>query len=46
MIANKSELLTALKKRAEEVQGDVIALALAYLINELCPDDRTTKHIF
>jgi len=30
----------------EADRGNIMALALAYLINELCPDDRTTKHVF
>jgi len=41
---NKSELLRRLLQEAET--GSNIALASAYLINELCPDDRTTKHVF
>lgn len=42
--SNKAELLEVLYKRS--CNGDWNALALAYLIGELCPDDRTTKHVF
>ena len=42
--SNKKELLDVLYRRS--CGGDWNALALAYLVNELCPDDRTTKHVF
>lgn len=45
MIENKKELLEALKKRYR-VSGDITVLALSYLVNDICPDDRTTKHVF
>ena len=45
MIKDKKELLEALKKRYR-VSGDITVLALAYLVGDLCPDDRTTKHVF
>ena len=38
---DKNELLEILLCR-----GEADSLALAYLVNELCPDDRTTKHVF
>jgi hypothetical protein len=41
---NKMELLEALKKEA--IIGKPEALALAYIVSELCPEDRTTKHVF
>lgn len=47
---NKAELLKRLegiaKSRCFSTEASVFALALAYLINEYCPDDRTTKHVF
>lgn len=43
-IRNKQELIEALKERAKS--GDVVALALAYIVNDVCPEDRTGKHVF
>jgi hypothetical protein len=40
-IRDKQELMLELKSK-----GTAEALALAYLIFELCPDDRTTKTVF
>jgi len=28
------------------LRGKPEALALAYIVSELCPEDRTTKHVF
>lgn len=41
---NREELLDRLLARAN--QGDDVPLALAYLINEMVPPDRTTKRVF
>lgn len=41
---NRKELLDRLLARAN--QGDDVPLALAYLINEMVPSDRTTKRVF
>jgi len=41
---DKQALLSKLLDEAE--RGDCKALALAYLVNELCPDDRTTRDVF
>jgi len=41
---DRNELLERLLSRAN--QGDDVPLALAYLINELVPCDRTTKRVF
>lgn len=47
---NKPELLKRLEDIAKgscfSTESQVFALALAYIINEQCPDDRTTKHVF
>jgi len=46
---NKAELLKALQEivKREGIHDEkVFALALAYLIGDICPDDRTTKHVF
>ncbi len=40
----RDELLGKLLTEVD--RGSSEALALAYLISELCPDDRTTKHVF
>ena len=40
-IKNKHEILEALKAK-----GTTECIALAYLINEWIPDDRTTKFVF
>ena len=49
-IKNTKELMAALKKIHEDksslMEHKVFALALAYLIGELCPADRATKHVF
>lgn len=45
VIKNKGELLEALEKEYR-VSGSVTALALAYLLNEICPDDRITRQVF
>ena len=42
---NRDELLVCLLKHADDM-GDFNSVALAYLIRELCPPDRTTKHVF
>jgi len=42
--ANKKELMKELYKKAKK--GDWNALALAYLVNEVVPDDRTSKRVF
>jgi len=42
-IRNARQLKEALRKKAE--QGDIYALALAYLVNELCEDTKTTKWV-
>lgn len=41
--SNRQELLKKLIGKAKN--GDWNALALAYLINELVPEDRTTKRV-
>ena len=41
---NREELLDRLLARAN--RGDDVPLALAYLINELVPPDRTTERVF
>ena len=41
---NKTELLNELLRRANH--GDTSSLALAYIVGDICPDDRTTKHVF
>ena len=41
---NTIELMESLLKGVEN--GNTGYLALAYLVNELCPDDRTSKHVF
>jgi len=41
---NRDELLDRLLSRAN--QGDDVPLALAYLINEFVPSDRTTQRVF
>ena len=52
---NKRELLEALYEKAKDTaekgtlmhDGEsILMLALGYLINDICPDDRTTKHVF
>jgi len=47
---NKVELLKRLEDIAKgkcfSTEAQVFALALAYIINESCPDDRTTKRVF
>ena len=45
MIKNKKELLNALENK-HRVSGDTTALALAYLVSDICPNDRTTRHVF
>lgn len=44
-VKNKKELLEALEKEYR-VSGDILALALAYIVNDICPDERTTQHVF
>jgi len=44
MIENRQELLKELKKQAKK--GDLLALALAYLVNDIVPKNRTTKRVF
>lgn len=41
---NKKELLEKLHEKA--CGGDWNALALAYLVNSMVPDDRTTRRVF
>ena len=46
---NKRELLNNLRLIARDTKSDStrnISIALAYIINELVPDDRTTKRVF
>ena len=40
----RDELLGQLLREVD--RGSSEALAFAYLIHELCPEDRTTKHVF
>jgi len=49
LLKNRTELLEALKRRIDlqaPLGDDLLILALAYLIHELVPPDRTTKHVF
>jgi len=47
---NKAELLKRLEDIAKgncfSTEAQVFALALAYIITDICPDDRTTKYVF
>jgi hypothetical protein len=40
----KQELLR-ISKCSEERDNRLMALALAYLLSEICPTDRTTNHV-
>ncbi len=42
--SNKKELMEKLYEKS--IGGDWKALALAYLVNELIPEDRTSKRVF
>jgi len=44
LLKNKKALLEVLHEKAKA--GDIVALALAYIINDICPEERTTKHVF
>ena len=46
---DKAELLKNLERIAQIDPGSIEstkAVAFAYIINDLCPEDRTTKHVF
>jgi len=48
-VKNKAELMAELDLIARahlDWTTRVVATALAYAVNDLCPDDRTTKHVF
>lgn len=46
---NKAELLNNLRTIARDTKRREtrnFAVALAYIVNDICPEDRTTKHVF